>query len=125
VLRVFVEEGVSAKTTKRPELQKLLQECKRNPLQVRAVVVSRIDRWTRSLFDFLALEMELRNLGIEVWDASDPDSSESDEGREFFRPIKALMAQYDNHQKGKRSRDGMLAALRAVSGLSRLRSANS
>jgi site-specific DNA recombinase len=107
VARDFIEEGVSAKTTKRPQLRKLLDECRRNPRQVRAVVVSRIDRWSRCLADFLAMESELRNLGIALWDASDPESSESDEGLVLLRPMKALIAQYDNHQRGKRSKDGM------------------
>ena len=52
-LRLYREEGVSAKDTDRPKLQHLLADVRSG--RVRSVVVTRLDRISRSLADLLDL----------------------------------------------------------------------
>ena len=51
--KLYREEGVSAKDTKRPELAKLLEDIRQKKLQI--VVVTKLDRITRSLKDLIEL----------------------------------------------------------------------
>ena len=50
---VYRDKGVSAKDTDRPELQRLMEDCRRGKVQV--VVVTALDRITRSLRDSIKL----------------------------------------------------------------------
>jgi len=52
-LRLYPEEGISAKDTDRPKLQELLADVRAG--RVRSVVVTRLDRISRSLADLLDL----------------------------------------------------------------------
>jgi site-specific DNA recombinase len=52
-LRLYPEEGISAKDTDRPRLQELLADVRTG--RVRSIVVTRLDRITRSLADLLDL----------------------------------------------------------------------
>jgi site-specific DNA recombinase len=46
----FVDEGESARTAKRPELKRLIEQCKENK-GIDAVIVHKIDRLARNLID--------------------------------------------------------------------------
>jgi len=51
--RVFIEEGESAKTADRPQLQELLRYCRRRREEIDAVVVFDVSRWSRKTEDHL------------------------------------------------------------------------
>ncbi len=51
--QTYIDDGISAKDTKRPALQKLIQDIKDN--KIRMVLVTKIDRITRKLKDLLDL----------------------------------------------------------------------
>jgi site-specific DNA recombinase len=52
-IRLYTEEGISAKDTDRPKLQELLADVRAG--RVRSIVVSKLDRISRSLADLLDL----------------------------------------------------------------------
>jgi len=58
----FVDEGVSGSKGSRPALDKLMEECRSG--RVNAIVVSKLDRFTRSLAHLSSAIDELDNLGV-------------------------------------------------------------
>src|SRR5438128_1166865 len=64
VLARFREEGESAKTADRTELQKLLHFCRTNKGRVQFVVVFNLTRFAREKYDHFALRAHLKSLGI-------------------------------------------------------------
>ena len=62
VLARFREEGESAKTADRTELQKLLQFCRINKGKVYFVVVFNLTRFAREKYDHFALRAHLKSL---------------------------------------------------------------
>src|SRR5688572_9332567 len=67
IVRVFVERGESAKTQDSPELQALLKYCLEHKGKVSAVIVWRVDRFTRNLRDQLNLADLLAKAGIRIF----------------------------------------------------------
>ena len=72
VVKEFVEQGESAKTTERPELQQLLSFCRDNKSRVCAVVVYDISRLARQLHDHILIRALLGKLGITLRSGHDP-----------------------------------------------------
>lgn len=67
----FVDEGESARTANRPELKKLIEQCKENK-NVDAVVVHKIDRLARNLIDYATIKAILKQKGIRLISVSEP-----------------------------------------------------
>jgi DNA invertase Pin-like site-specific DNA recombinase len=67
----FVDEGESARTANRPELKKLIEQCKENK-NVNAVVVHKIDRLARNLIDYATIKAILKQKGIRLISVSEP-----------------------------------------------------
>src|SRR4051794_34029128 len=72
VLAEFREEGESAKTADRTELQKLLQFCRTNKGAVQFVVVFNLTRFARDKYDHFALRAHLKSHGISLRSATEP-----------------------------------------------------
>src|SRR5262245_26637441 len=72
VLERFTEQGESAKTADRTELQRLLNYCRKNKGRVSFVVVFNITRFAREKFDHFALRALLKSLGISLRSATEP-----------------------------------------------------
>ena len=66
VLRVFREEGQSAKTTRRDEFQRMLRFCKDPKSAVGRIVVYDLSRFARNMLDQLFTEKELKDVGIRL-----------------------------------------------------------
>jgi site-specific DNA recombinase len=62
-LRVFREEGESAKTTRRDKFQQMLRYCKEAKNAVGYIVVYDLSRFSRNMLDQLTTEKELREAG--------------------------------------------------------------
>ena len=67
----FVDEGESARTTNRPELKRLIEQCKENK-SVDAVIVHKIDRLARNLIDYATIKAILKQKGIRLISVSEP-----------------------------------------------------
>jgi DNA invertase Pin-like site-specific DNA recombinase len=72
VLARFREEGESAKTVDRTELQKLPQFCRTHKARVQFVVVFNLTRFAREKYDHFALRAHLKSLGISLRSATEP-----------------------------------------------------
>ena len=66
ILERFHEEGESAKTTDRSQLQNLLTFCRLNKGRVHFVVVFNLTRFARDKYDHFALRSHLQSLGISL-----------------------------------------------------------
>ncbi len=108
--RVFMEEGESAKTADRAELQKLLAYCEENRKRIDHVLVHSISRLSRDVGDHHTIRAVLRRWGIQLHSATEP-IDDTPEGR-FMDNVLASVSQYDNDVRARRTREGMRAAVR-------------
>ena len=109
VLERFKEEGESAKTTDRTELQKLLNYCRTHKGKVHFVVVYNLTRFAREKYDHFALRAHLKSLGISLRSATEPIDDTST--GKLMEGVLASFAQFDNDVRSERTRAGMRAAL--------------
>src|SRR5437868_1756088 len=109
ILARFREEGESAKTADRTELQKLLQFCRTNKGAVQFVVVFNLTRFARDKYDHFALRAHLKSLGISLRSATEPIDDTST--GKLMEGVLAAFAQFDNDVRSERTRGGMKAAL--------------
>jgi len=72
VLERFKEEGESAKTTDRTELQNLLKYCRTHKGKIHFVIVYNLTRFAREKYDHFALRAFLKSLGISLRSATEP-----------------------------------------------------
>ena len=110
VIRQFAEEGESAKTADRTELQELLKFCLANKSTIGHLVVYKVDRFSRKVADHSALRALLKKLDIILWSASEPIDSTTT--GMLLENVLASFAQFDNDVRSERSRGGMVARVR-------------
>jgi site-specific DNA recombinase len=109
ILERFHEEGESAKTTDRSQLQSLLTYCRLNKGRVHFVVVFNLTRFARDKYDHFALRSHLQSLGISLRSATEPIDDTST--GKLMEGVLAAFAQFDNDVRSDRTRAGMRAAL--------------
>ncbi|MBY0495700.1 MAG: recombinase family protein [Cyanobacteria bacterium] len=109
VLERFKEEGESAKTTDRSQLQNLLKYCRTRKGKVHFVVVYNLTRFAREKYDHFALHAHLKSLGISLRSATEPIDDTST--GKLMEGVLASFAQFDNDVRSDRTRAGMRAAL--------------
>ena len=109
VLARFNEEGESAKTTDRSQLQALLKYCRTHKGHVHFVVVYNLTRFAREKYDHFALRAHLKSLGISLRSATEPIDDTST--GKLMEGVLAAFAQFDNDVRADRTRAGMRAAL--------------
>ncbi len=97
----FKEEGESAKTTDRTELQKLLKYCRANKGKVHFVVVYNLTRFAREKYDHFALRAHLKSLGISLRSATEPIDDTST--GKLMEGVLAAFAQFDNDVRSERT----------------------
>ena len=109
VLERFREEGESAKTADRTQLQRLLQFCRSNKGRVQFVVVFNLTRFAREKYDHFALRAHIKSFGISLRSATEPIDDTST--GKLMEGVLAAFAQFDNDVRSERTRGGMRAAL--------------
>ncbi len=110
IARVFMEEGESAKTADRPELQALLTYCRQQRGSVQYLVVYTVDRLARNSYDHAVIRRHLASLGITLRAASQPiDDSPTGKAMEGMLSV---FAQLDNELKSAKVKEGMQEAAR-------------
>ena len=108
--QVFIEEGESAKTADRTELQKLLRFCSDRKQNIKAVIIYKIDRLSRNTDDYSQLRLLLKRYGVEIKSTS--EYFENTPSGRFMENIIANVAQFDNDVRTERSVGGMRDAVR-------------
>jgi site-specific DNA recombinase len=111
VARIFIEQGESAKTANRTELQNLLSFCSIKKNAVDIVIAYKIDRISRNVDDYSNIRMMLKDYGITICSTSEQFDNKP-AGR-FMENILANVAQFDNDVRTERCVNGMKEAMRA------------
>src|SRR5262245_44146540 len=109
ILYRFQEQGESAKTTDRSELQNLLKYCRTHKGKVHFVIVYNLTRFAREKYDHFALRAHLKSLGISLRSATEPIDDTST--GKLMEGVLAAFAQFDNDVRSDRTRAGMRATL--------------
>ncbi len=94
IVNVYREEGVSAKTTKRPTLQEMLAFCINKQNNISSIIVYSLSRFNRNTENHLALKALLGRSGVNLISLSEP-TDDSPTGN-FIETIFAAWAQMDN-----------------------------
>ncbi len=108
--KIFVERGESAKTQDRTELQKILQHTAKNKGKIQALIVWKLDRFSRNVEDYVQLKVLFSKLGIRILSVTENNESTAD--GELMRNIHSVLAQYENDIKKERTVKGMQEKLR-------------
>lgn len=111
VVQTFREEGVSAKTQNRPELQKMLEFIRRNGKEIDFLIIYEIDRLSRKAFDYFDIVQTLNRYKIEIRDPS--SALENGLSDNFVRNFKAISAEWDNEIKSRRVSENMTRRAKA------------
>lgn len=110
IAEVFIEQGESAKTSNRTQLQNLLTYCSLKKNQVNAVIAYKIDRISRNMDDYSYLRIFFKKHGIEIKSTS--EYFENTPVGRFMENIIANVSQFDNDVRTERSVGGMREAMR-------------
>ena len=104
-LKVFREEGKSAKTLNRPKMRAMISYLTEHCQDISFLVVYQIDRLSRSLGDFVDLTRMLASYEVELRDTT--SSVDPNESYELIQGMQALLAQHENRLKSKRVIENM------------------
>ena len=104
-LRVFQDDGISAKTTDREKFKEMVRFCCDRRNAVKFALFFMIDRFSRETLDYLNTRYELATAGVRMVSATEwfDDSPEG----EFIEVIHAARATLDNKRKSLRVRQAM------------------
>lgn len=111
LIRIFVEEGRSAKSMRRKALNELFEFTKLRRNKIRVVIFPKIDRLARNTEDFLTLQRRIKSLGARLESAG--EQIEDTPVGVFNATVQAAVAQLDNEIRAMRSYEGMVESARA------------
>jgi DNA invertase Pin-like site-specific DNA recombinase len=103
----YVDRGISGAREHRPELDRLLADCRKR--RVDAVVVYRYDRFARSLRQLVNALEEFRSLGIDFVSLHEGVDTSTPNGRLVFG-IFATIAEFERELIRDRVRSGIASA---------------
>lgn len=109
LVKVFREEGESARYIERTQLKSALEYCANKKNGIEFFVVYKYDRFSRSVENHLAIKAILSKYGVRLISISEP-TEDSPSGR-FFETIMAATAQFDNELRIERTINGMKSRL--------------
>ncbi len=109
--RIFREEGESAKTVNRTELQEMLRYLSSNAKkrEITHVVVYRVDRLAREVGGHHTIKATLSRLNVTLHSVLER-FDETPTGK-LTENLMAVLAQFDNDLRSQRTKDGMRAAV--------------
>jgi site-specific DNA recombinase len=110
VLRIFIERGESGKTANRTELKNMLGFIKVNKNKIDALIIYKMDRLSRNIYDSLTIRLMLEKLSIELKSVTEP-FDDSPFGT-FTATLFSSIAQLDNDIRTERSVLGMKQAVK-------------
>jgi DNA invertase Pin-like site-specific DNA recombinase len=105
VVEEFLEPGASAKTAERPALQRLLARCRHKGDHLDVVLVHKIDRLARSVYDHATIRALLKQHGIRL--ASVVENIEDTVSGQLVENIMASIAQFYSANLSEEVKKGM------------------
>jgi len=105
VLKVFVEQGESAKFADRTKLLELIDFCRTHQNAVNVLLVWKVDRFARNVADHFSVKATLGKYGVQIVSVTEPIDA-NPEGR-LMETILAGFAQFDNDVRAMRTVQGM------------------
>ncbi len=105
VVRIFRDEGKSAKTADRAEFQAMIRFCGIKKNAVSFVIVNDLSRFSRDLADQCAVIGQLERSGASLRSVS--ESIDSTAAGKLMQNIYGAFNQFDNDRKAERTRLGM------------------
>ena len=102
--KLYIEEGKSGGTTKRPEYQKLIRDIEQK--KIHAVVVKKLDRLSRSLLDFEQLMLLMQHHNVEFMSLRENFDTTTAMGKAMLR-MALVFAQLEREQTSERVLDVM------------------
>src|SRR5579872_3144946 len=105
VLKVFVEQGESAKFADRTQLLELIEYCRANKGTVQVLLVWKVDRFSRNVADHFSIKATLGRYGVRIVSVTEPIDAKP-EGK-LMETILAGFAQFDNDIRAQRTVQGM------------------
>lgn len=109
VAGLYADEGISAKNTDRPELKRMLADIKKGDID--CVLVYRLDRLTRSVFDLYKLLETFEEYDCKFKSATEIYDTTTATGRMFITLV-ASFAQFERESMGERVQLAMLEKAR-------------
>ncbi len=103
----YDDGGISGGTTERPALQRLIEDIKAGKVDI--VVVYKIDRLSRSMFDFLGLIKLFQEYNVSFVSVTQHINTDSAMGRLMLNVLQSF-AQFEMEQTGERIRDKIAAS---------------
>jgi site-specific DNA recombinase len=110
--RIYIERGKSGGNTNRPEYQKLIKDVEQK--RIKAVIVKKLDRLSRSLLDFEQFMLVLQKNEMEFISLKENFDTTSAMGKAMLR-VALVFAQLEREQTAERISDTMI--YRASQGL--------
>ena len=97
VYKIFREEGVSATTVNRPQLQEMLTLINDKEVNIKAVIVYSTSRLNRNTIDYLTLRSLLKRKSVAFYSVTEPTGEKPVE--KFIETIFASLNQYQNEER--------------------------
>ncbi|MFA4844159.1 MAG: recombinase family protein [Candidatus Margulisiibacteriota bacterium] len=104
----YADEGISAGTTDRPALQRLLKDAKDKKISL--VIVYKIDRFSRRLKDLLELVDRLEKCGVGFKSATEPFDTTTSAGKLMFQQLGSF-AEFERNRLAERVVPGMIKSV--------------
>jgi DNA invertase Pin-like site-specific DNA recombinase len=104
ILEEFVDMGESAKTADRPAFKRMIKKCQKDKT-IDAVIVHKIDRFSRNNIDFYAYKAILKKEGVRLISAT--ENIEETPSGEFIENVLVAMAQFYSRNLAEEVLKGM------------------
>jgi len=104
IIKIYRDEGKSAKNLNRPEMINLLKDAEERKFQ--AIFIYKLDRFSRSLKDLILTIDKLKEWGIDFVSLQDKIETASASGKLMFQIIGAF-AEFERNIIGDRTKFGM------------------
>ena len=109
VLKIFKEEGESAKNADRTELREMLKYVEKNKNKIGKLIIYKVDRLARKNEDYYALKVMFKKYGMAIQSATEP--IESNPSGQLMEGVLSAMAEFDNNVRAQRTAEGMRTRL--------------
>jgi DNA invertase Pin-like site-specific DNA recombinase len=109
IYKVYVDAGISAKDTNRPQFQAMMKDMKKGKINV--IIAYKLDRITRSVQDLekLVEEIEIYQCGLEC--AVEEINTSNANGRFFIRML-TVLSQLEIERTSERTKVGLTGAIK-------------